>query len=137
MSFLIYVNELGPNYKGDNIYEFIFSDSLENVWGDSWESKPANGYPSPPDIENIKKVGVLKNDKIKLSVIQNSDFFSMIDAVDDIIALSWEEESEMVNFDHNKRLVFRFGEKEESVKNKLYERDIVLEFEKKVVYETR
>lgn len=137
MSFLIYVNELGPNYKGDNIYEFIFSDSLENVWGDSWESKPANGYPSPPDIENIKKVGVLKNDKIKLSVIQNSDFFSMMDAVDDIIALSWEEESEMINFDHNKRLVFRFGEKEESVKNKLYERDIVLEFEKKVVYETR
>lgn len=137
MSFLIYVNELGPNYKGDNIYEFIFSDSLENVWGDSWESKPANGYPSPPDIENIKKVGVLKNDKIKLSVIQNSDFFSMIDAIDDIIALSWEEESEMINFDHNKRLVFRFGEKEESVKNKLYERDIVLEFEKKVVYETR
>ena len=137
MSFLIYVNELGPNYKGDNIYEFIFSDSLENVWGDSWESKPANGYPSPPDIQNIKKVGVLKNDKIKLSVIQNSDFFSMIDAVDDIIALSWEEESEMINFDHNKRLVFRFGEKEESIKNKLYERDIVLEFEKKVVYETR
>ena len=137
MSFLIYVNELGPNYKGDNIYEFIFSDSLENVWGDSWESKPANGYPSPPDIQNIKKVGVLKNDKIKLSVIQNSDFFSMIDAIDDIIALSWEEESEMINFDHNKRLVFRFGEKEESIKNKLYERDIVLEFEKKVVYETR
>ena len=137
MSFLIYVNELGPNYKGDNIYEFIFSDSLENVWGDSWESKPANGYPSPPDIQNIKKVGVLKNDKIKLSVIQNSDFFSMIDAVDDIIALSWEEESEMINFDHNKRLVFRFGEKEENIKNKLYERDIVLEFEKKVVYETR
>lgn len=137
MSFLIYVNELGPNYKGDNIYEFIFSDNLENIWGESWESKPANGYPSPPDIENIKKVGVLKNDKIKLSVIQNSDFFSMIDAIDDIIALSWEEESDVVNFDHNKRLVFRFGEKEENIKNKLYERDIVLEFEKKVVYETR
>ena len=23
---LAYINELGPNYKGDNIYEFIFSD---------------------------------------------------------------------------------------------------------------
>jgi hypothetical protein len=34
-----------------------------------------------------------------------------------------------------KRLVFHFGESEEEVKNKLYERDIVLEFEKKVVYE--
>jgi hypothetical protein len=135
MSYLIYVNELGPNYKGDNIYEFIFSDSLDGVWGDSWESKPSNGYPSPPDLEFIKKVGVLKNDTISMSVIQNSDFFSMIDAIDGVIALSWENDSEEVNFDTKKRLVFRFGEKEETVKNKLYERDLVLEFEKKVVYE--
>jgi hypothetical protein len=135
MSYLIYVNELGPNYKGDNIYEFIFSDSLDGVWGNSWESKPSNGYPSPPDLEFIKKVGVLKNDTISMSVIQNSDFFSMIDAIDGVIALSWENDSEEVNFDTKKRLVFRFGEKEETVKNKLYERDLVLEFEKKVVYE--
>ena len=136
MSYLIYVNELGPNYKGDNIYEFIFSDSLDGVWGDSWESKPSNGYPSPPDLEFIKKVGVLKNDTISMSVIQNSDFFSMIDAIDGVIALSWENDSEAVNFETKKRLVFRFGEKEETVKNKLYERDLVLEFEKKVVYES-
>jgi hypothetical protein len=135
MSYLIYVNELGPNYKGDNIYEFIFSIGLENIWGDSWESKPANGYPSPPDLEYVSKVGVLKNDEITLSVIQNSDYFSMIDAIDGVIALSWENETDTTNFDINKRLVFKFGETEESVKNKLYERDIVLEFEKKVVYE--
>ena len=135
MSYLIYVNELGPNYKGDNIYEFIFSMDLENIWGDSWESKPSNGYPSPPDLEYVNKVGVLKNDEVTLSVIQRSDYFSMMDAIDGVIALSWENESDITNFDINKRLVFRFGETEESVKNKLYERDIVLEFEKKVVYE--
>jgi hypothetical protein len=59
----------------------------------------------------------------------------MIDSVDGVIALAWENENDLVNFDIKKRLVFRFGETEESVKNKLYERDIVLEFEKKVVYE--
>jgi hypothetical protein len=59
----------------------------------------------------------------------------MMDASDGVIALSWENETETTNFEVNKRLVFRFGETEESVKNKLYERDIVLEFEKKVVYE--
>lgn len=135
MSYLIYVNELGPNYKGDNIYEFIFSDSVENVWGESWESKPSNGYPLPPDIEHIKNVGVLKNDQITMSVIQNSDYFSMIDSMDDIIALCWENESEDVDFTHQRRLVFKFGETEQSVKDKLYERDIVLEFEKKIEYE--
>ena len=135
MSYLIFVNELGPNYKGDNIYEFIFSDDLEGVWGDSWESKPSNGYPLPPDLEHIKKVGVLKNDMITMSVVQNSDYFSMIDSMDGIIALGYENESDDVDFDRQTRLVFSFGETEESVKNKLYERDIVLEFEKKVVYE--
>jgi hypothetical protein len=136
MSFLIYINELGPNYKGDNIYEFIFSDTTENIWGEMWESKPSNGYPHPPDIDLIKKVGVLKNDKISLSVIQKSDYFSMIDAMDDVISLAWENESDEYNFDLVKRLVFRFGETEETIKNKLYERDIVLEFEKKFSYES-
>lgn len=137
MMYLIFVNELGPNYKGDNIYEFIFSDGIDNVWGEMWESKPANGYPLPPDLEHIKKVGVLKNDKISLSVIQKSDYFSMMDSVDDVIAMAWENESDLINFDLVKRLVFRFGESEESVKNKLYARDIVLEYEKKMNYESK
>ena len=135
MSYLIYVNGLGQNYKGEHIYEFIFSDKTEGIWGQDWESKPSNGYPSPPDIEKIKKVGVLKNEIIKLSLIQDSDFFSMIDALDGVIALGWEEENDLIDFNQMKRLVFRFGETEKEVKDKLYERDIVLEFEKKVVYE--
>ena len=136
MNFLIYVNELGPNYKGDNIYEFIFTNDLTDIWGEYWDSKPSNGYPLPPNIDHVSKVGVLKNDKISMSVIQNSDYFSMVDAIDGIIALSWENEDDEIDYNHQKRLVFKFGEDEQSVKDKLYERDFVLEFEKKVVYET-
>ena len=130
MSKLIYVNGLGPNYKGDNLYEFIFSDTTD-VWGDSWESKPSNGYPTPPELKYIKKVGVLRNTDIKLELIQNSDFFSMIDAMDDVVALAWESEDET----NKGRLVFRFGQTEHEIKDKLYERDLILEFEKKEVYE--
>ena len=130
MSKLIYVNGLGSDYKGQNLYEFIFSDDL-NVWGDDWDSKPSNGYPSPPDLHYIKKVGVLRNTNLKLELIQDSDFFSMEDAMDDIIALAWDIENE----DNQKRMVFRFGISEQEIKDKLYERDLVLEFEKKVVYE--
>ena len=131
MSYLTYVNGLGPNYKGDNLYEFIFSDSLE-VWGELWESKPSNGYPTPPEIKYIKKVGVLKDTDLKLELIQNSDFFCMIDAMDDVVALAWEAEET----EGQKRLVFRFGSTEQEIKDKLYERDLILEFEKKLVYES-
>jgi hypothetical protein len=130
MSYLIYVNGLGPNYKGDNLYEFIFSDSLD-VWGEAWDNRPSNGYPQPPDLKYIKKVGVLRDTDVKLELIQNSDFFSVMDAMDDIIALAWETEDET----NQKRMVFRFGVPEQEIKNKLYERDLVLEFEKKVIYE--
>jgi hypothetical protein len=134
MNQLIYINGMGPNYKGQNIYEFIFSSSLE-VWGENWDSKPANGYPTPPDYEYVAKVGTLVNDEITLELIQESDVFSVIDAMDGVIAMGWEKESGNVDFSLVKRLVFRFGDTEEEVKNKLYERDIVLEFEKQVVYE--
>jgi hypothetical protein len=129
------VNGLGPNYKGDNMYEFIFSDDVKNVWDDTWDAKPSNGYPKPPSLEFIKKVGVLKDTSIEFDLIQNSDFFSFTDSMDDVIALAWEKENEDIDFTNTKRLVFRFGDSEKIVKDKLYERDVVLEFEKKVVYE--
>jgi hypothetical protein len=132
MNYLIYINGLGPNYKGDNIYEFIFSDTLD-VFGEYWDSKPANGYPLPPDIEYIKKVGTLMNEEIVFDLIQNSDVFSVIDSMDGVISLGWENEDK--DFSSIKRMVFQFGESENSVKDKLYERDIVLQFEKDVVYE--
>lgn len=130
MSYLIYVNGLGPNFKGDNIYEFIFSDEQE-VWGDGWDSKPCNGYPAPPELKYIKKVGVLRDTNIKLELIQNSDYFSMVDAVDGVVALAWEEDDTV----KQPRMVFRFNDTEQKIKDLLYEKDLILEFEKKVVYE--
>ena len=88
---LVYINELGPNYKGDNIYEFIFSD-VDDVWGDEWDAQPANGNPSPPHIQYIKKVGVLRNVNIDLHLIQDSDFFGVYDSIDGVISLAWENE---------------------------------------------
>jgi hypothetical protein len=32
-------------------------------------------------------------------------------------------------------MVFRFGMTEQEIKDKLYEKDLILEFEKKVIYE--
>ena len=129
MKKLIYINGMGPNYKGDNIYEFIFSDTLE-VWGDNWESKPANGYPTPPDVEYIKKVGVLTNGEINLDLVQDSDVFSMLDSMDGVLSLGWEKESNDIDFSVIKRIVFKFGETEQEVKDKLYEKDIILEYYK-------
>jgi hypothetical protein len=74
---------------------------------------------------------VLRKSNIKLELVQNSDYFCMSDAMDGVVALGWEIE----DYEENKRLVFKFGEEEKTVKDKLYEKDLILEFEKNVVYE--
>ena len=131
MSHLIYINGLGPNYRGDNMYEFIFSAELD-VWGENWDARPANGYPEPPELKYIKEVGQLSRTTIQLELIQNCDFMGVTDAMEDIIALAWEKDE---SCEDNTRLVFRFGDTLEKVKDKLYERDLILDFDKEVVYE--
>ncbi len=133
MNKLVFVNELGPNFKGDNLYEFIFSTENE-IDGEGWDSSPAGGNPQPPHIDFISKVGVLKSDKIKLNVIQNSDFFSIYDALDNVIALAWEDIENEYYDESQIRLVFHFGDTEEKVIDKLYERDIVLKIEKDLTH---
>ena len=88
--YLIFVNELGPNYKGENIYEFIFSEKTDELWGEDWDSSPAHGKPGPPEMVYVNKVGVLARSNVKLELIQNSDYFGMEDALDKVIALGWE-----------------------------------------------
>ena len=59
---------------------------------------------------------MLKNTDINLDLIQKSDYFGIIDAVDGVVALGWEK------FDYEgefERLTFSFGEKYEKVTEKL------------------
>ena len=127
MDNLIFINQLGSDYKGNFMYEFIFGDE-KNCDGEEWDAKPANGYPKPPKIEYVKKVGILKNSKLKMELVQNSDFFCMKDAVDKVVALAWEEDKDL-----DYRLVFHYGMTEQEVKDKLYEKDIILEYYKEFV----
>lgn len=124
--FLIYVIKIGFDHKGRAMYEFLFSDTIEGVWGDDWEVVPACSNPQPPDNEFVKLVGSLKNE-INIEVVQNSEAFGVCDAVDNVIALAWEVDTD--NEEINNRLVFHFGETKKMVEDKLYKRDVILNYE--------
>lgn len=122
---LIYVNEIGSDYKGQKQYEFIFSEGTE-IDMEEWFDVPASSTltSKSPSIEYIDLVGLLKDTDLVLELIQNSDYFGVIDAVDGIIAMAWEKS----NFDlEHERLFFRFGETLESVSKKLKSRGYLLE----------
>ena len=124
--FLIYVNMVGKDYKGNYLYEFIFSDTLKNIDGEDWDAVPASGRPEPPHENFIKKVGRLES-SLMLDVIQNSDTFAVWDAIDGVIALAWENINAYESYPE-KRLSFRFGEPIGDVESKLYENDLILNY---------
>ena len=121
---LIYVNEIGSDYKGQKQYEFIFSESYE-IDMDEWFVIPASATSKTksPEVQYIDLVGTLKNTDLQLELVQDSDYFGVIDAVDGVISLAWEK----FNFEsENERLTFKFGESMESVTKKLKPRGFVL-----------
>jgi len=126
--FLIYINKIGQNWKGEYIYEFIFSDNIKDVDGEGWDAYPASSTPEPPETKFIQEVGTLKA-TLNLDVIQDSQLFAVWDAVDGIIALAWEN---LDNYEEypDSRLSFNFGAEKNKVTETLYEKDLFLKFEK-------
>jgi hypothetical protein len=122
---LIYVNEIGSDYKGQKQYEFVFSESTE-IDMEEWFDVPASStiISKSPDVKYIDQVGLLRDTDVVFELIQNSDYFGVIDAVDGIIAMAWEKS----NFDLDEdRMFFRFGETVETVEKKLLKRGLTLD----------
>jgi len=121
---LIYVNEIGSDYKGQKQYEFVFSETTEIDMGD-WFVIPASACQrsKSPDIEYVDVVGLLKNTDLQLELVQDSDYFGVIDAVDGVVSMAWEK----FDFENTEeRLTFKFGEPIENVTKKLKSRGFIL-----------
>jgi hypothetical protein len=92
---------------------------------DEWFIIPASAssQPKSPEMEYVDLVGLLKNTDLQLELVQDSDYFGVIDAVDGVVAMAWEK------FDmdsDSERLAFKFGESIDSVTKKLKIRSYLL-----------
>lgn len=126
---LIFVNKVGKNWQDEFIYEFIFSNSIDDVDGEDWDSYPANSLPSAPNREFIDKVGTLVT-PINFDLIQNSTSFSFWDAVDGLISMAWENIEGYEEYPEE-RLYFHFGDDLKDVEDKLYSKDLILNYNNK------
>ena len=124
--FLVYVNKVGSDWEGYYLYEFLFAEDIDNIDGDDWNAVPAAGKPFPPDSKYISKVGNIKT-TLPLAVIQNSNSFAVLDAVDGIIALAYEDLEEYDEYP-DYRIYFKFGELIKSSEDKLYAKELVLSY---------
>ena len=127
--YLIYINRIGTTFKGEHIFEFLFSNSVDWEWDDSWyeSSVMTETRELAPDETIVKMVGTLKTDLFDMELVQEDGVRDIYNAVEGIIALGWEklEEDEEIP---EKRRVFNFGDTKESVDEQLYEYDLVLSY---------
>ena len=128
--FLIYINKIGTNFKGEHIFEFLFSDRTDWDWDESWyeSSVVTDKNDLTPEPNYIKLVGNLKTEELDLELVQNSGVFQIYNAIEGIIALGWEILEDSDEDYPEERIVFKFGESKESIENKLYSMDLVLNY---------
>ena len=132
--YLIYINRIGTTFKGEHIFEFLFSNSVEWEWDETWyeSSVMTDTRELSPNESIIKVVGTLRTDGFNLELVQEDGVRDIYNAVEGIIALGWEklEDEEEIP---EKRRVFNFGDTKESVDEQLYEYDLSLKYKENKV----
>lgn len=134
---LIYVLKVGRNTRGENIFEFIFSEDETNIdaneWG--WQESPACDNATPPSKDYIDKICTIKTKEFDLFCLHEAvdreymhgyhtihalayEYFNEGDDSDDIFPSDDNEESAV--------LVFHYGMSFKTVEELLSNRDIRL-----------
>jgi len=121
-----FIRLVGEENDGYYRYEFIFTDNIDEFWGEEFNQKPAclvnNLVPSD---EYITEIHIVKM-KIKLELLQDNCCFAYSDGMDGIISIAWEDISDYDEFPEDGRIFFRFGESLEEVENKLAMKNILM-----------
>lgn len=122
---LCFVKKLGENSEGNYIYEFLFTNNIDEFWGADFQYKPLalvnNVTPNEGSYNLIKQIET----ELEIDVVQDSLCFSFQDCIDQIVALAFENLDGADEYPEDGRLVFHFGDDFEKVEELLSKRDII------------
>lgn len=121
-----FINLVGMENDGYYRYQFIFTNDIDNFWGDEFSVKPCclSNDIKPLDEYVTETHTVIM--KIKLDLAQDSCCFCYQDCIDDCVALASENLDEYDDYPDDGRLVFHFGEEFDDVSRKLAMKSIVM-----------
>ena len=133
---LLYVNFMGNDLDGRNIYQFLFGtdEQADVFWVEDFDVKPAgivrNFFVDDSQYDDVR---ILKVNKIKLDLAQENTCFSMQDCRDNCVALAYENLDNLDNdpdfeYPEDGRLVFHFGMTMLDVEMVLVKRNLQMSF---------
>lgn len=123
---LAFINLVGEENDGYYRYEFIFTDNIDEAWGEDFDHVPAclvNGLAL--NDEYITEIHTVKT-KIRFNLIQDNCCFSVSDAMDSVVSLANEDISTYDSYPEDGRLFFMFGETFSEVERKLAMKSIIM-----------
>lgn len=128
--YLCFVKYIGQDIDSNNIYEFLFSDKIDEFWGESFEYFPACVATELIPNEDYYNVVKEVKTKVKLVLAQSSCCNSFQDCIDHIIPVAYEDISEYTDYP-DLRLVLPFGLSYEETEELLSQKDILMETKEK------
>lgn len=107
--YLVFVANKGKTVDNKFSYEFIFSREKDFVYNDEWYEPIANLCSDLEPIGDALERVKVESD-IPFDVVQDCMCFGMIDAINGIVALCWENIDYYEEYPEDGRLIFKFGD---------------------------
>ena len=121
--YFVFMELVGNNSQDLFEYDLLFSNDPDLVWAEDWNEQCPSACVNVRPESYVNAVYRIETN-IPFGLAQRNSCFSMQDCVDGIISLAWEDISEYENYPDPYRLVFKYGEKFESVEEKLGTREV-------------
>ena len=124
---LVFVKYINTDIEGNFIYDLLFSENPEMVWGVYWdELNPSSCGDLTPEKTTYSVVKRIRS-PYKLTTIQECSCLTMEHAIEGVIALSWIDINVLEEYPSNGRMTLHFGDDIETVEKILTPFEINLE----------
>ena len=124
--YLVYVKPINVNMEGKYVYDLLFSETPENVWGVYWdEENPSSCGDLTPEKTTYSIVKRIESE-YKLTTAQETGCLTMEHAVMRVLALSWIDINVLDEYPNNGRMTLHFGDEYNIVEHILTPFEITL-----------
>lgn len=124
---LVYVKPININIEGKYVYDLLFSETPENVWGVYWdEENPSSCGDLTPEKSTYSVVKRIESD-YKLTTVQETNCLTMEHSTMGIIALSWIDINVLEEYPESGRMTLHFEDDYETVEKILAPYGITME----------
>lgn len=125
--YLVYVKPINVNIEGKYVYELLFSETPENVWGVYWdEENPSSCGDLTPEKTTYSVVKRIESE-YRLTTVQEMSCLTMEHSIMGVVALSWIDINVLEEYPVNGRMTLHFGDEYNIVERILTPFEITME----------